>query len=155
MTPFRIEAIPTEIAQKVRQTLRAPFHGFPAYSELAADDAPCRHCLRTFQPAVDRRILFTHDRFAGIESFPQPGPVYIHEYHCPRYAPEAGFPEQLRSSPRTLEAYAYGRHLVALDRVGDQDYETAIDRLLARKEVGYILVNSTTAGCYTFRIERS
>ena len=154
MTPFRIEAIATEIAREVRETLRAPFHGFPAYAELAADAAPCRHCLKTFAPGVDRRILFTHDRFAGIESCPQPGPVYIHEYHCPRYPPDAGFPEQLRSSPRTLEAYAYSRHLVAQDRVDHQDYEAAIDHLFAREKVVYILVNSTAAGCYTFRIER-
>src|SRR5881398_2326623 len=84
MVPIRIVAIPTEIAEKVRQTMRASFHRFPAHAELATDDAPCRHCLRTFAVGKDRRILFTYDRFAGVEDLPQPGPVYIHEDSCPR-----------------------------------------------------------------------
>lgn len=154
MNRIRFEAIPTEIAREVRETVPGSFRGFPAHAEISSDDAPCRHCLKTFKPGVDRRILFTYDRFNGIESFPQPGPVFIHENDCQRYAPDAGFPEQLRNSPRTLEAYARSRKLIAQDRVDHQDYEAAIDHLFSNDEVDYILVNSTTAGCYTFRIER-
>jgi hypothetical protein len=154
MREICVVAIPTEIANSVRTTMRAPIYGFPAHSELATDDAPCRHCLRTFSPGVDRRILFTYDRFAGIESLPQPGPVYIHANDCPRYSPAAGFPEELRASPRTLEAYARGRRLVAQEYVVDGRFEPVIEQLFARGEVDYIQVNSTTAGCYTFRIER-
>jgi hypothetical protein len=154
MNRIRIEAIPTEIAREVRKTVPQTFHGFPAHAEISSDEAPCRHCLKTFKPGVDRRILFTFDRFSGIESFPQPGPVFIHENDCARYAPDAGFPEQLRNSPRTLEAYAHGRTLLAQERVDHQDYEAAIDHLFGMEGVAYILVNSTTAGCYTFRIER-
>jgi hypothetical protein len=154
MRAIRVVAIPTEIANSVRETMRAPVYGFPAHSELASDDAPCRHCLRTFSPGVDRRILFTYDRFADVESLPQPGPVYIHAEDCARYSGDAGFPEQLRQSPRTLEAYARGRRLVAQEYVADGRFEAIIEQLLARAEVDYIQVNSTTAGCYTFRIER-
>lgn len=154
MIAFQVAALATEIAEEVRRTLRAPFHGFPAHAELATDEAPCRHCLQTFKPGVDRRILFTHDRFAGVESLPQPGPAYIHETDCPRYNPAAGFPELLRPSPRTLEAYASGRQLVDQVCVTDQNYEAAIARLLAHPQVDYIQVHSTTAGCFTFRIDR-
>src|SRR6184192_1854646 len=127
MVPIRIVAIPTEIAEKVRRTMRAPFHGFPAHAELATDDAPCRHCLRTFVAGRDRRILFTYDRFAGVESLPQPGPVYIHADNCERYATENIFPEELRNSPRTLEAYAHGRKLIATEYIADGKYEDAIE----------------------------
>jgi len=151
---MNIVAIPTEVANSVRQTMRAPGYGFPAHSELATDDAPCRHCLRTFAVGVDRRILFTYDRFAGVEQLPQPGPVYIHADDCPRYPGDAGFPAELRGSPRTLEAYAQGRRLLAQEYVADEKFEPAIARLLARQDVDYIQVNSTTAGCFTFRIER-
>jgi hypothetical protein len=155
MTATRIVAIPTEVANSVRATLRAPKYGFPAHKELATDDAPCRHCLRTFAPGTDERILFTYDRFAGVEKdLPQPGPVYIHAENCPRYSDDAGFPEELRSSPRTLEAYAPGRRLIAQEIVPDGKFEPAIDRLFAQAGVSYIQVNSTTAGCFTFRIER-
>ena len=113
MSSIRIVAIPTQIAEAVRANLKAPGYGFPAHAELATDDAPCRHCLHTIFAQKDRRILFTYDRFAGVESLPQPGPVYIHADCCPRYGENTGFPEELRGSPRTLEAYARGRRLVA------------------------------------------
>jgi hypothetical protein len=155
MSSIRIVAIPTEIAQAVRTNLKAPVYGFPAHAELGTDDAPCRHCLRTIRAEIDRRILFTYDRFSGVEKLPQPGPVYIHADTCPRYAETSGFPEELRGSPRTLEAYARGRRLIGLEYVGDGKFEPAIEKLLSHPEVDYLQVNSTTAGCFTFRIERA
>jgi hypothetical protein len=154
MQLMRIVAIPTETAETVRATLRAPVYGFPAHAEVAKDDAPCRHCLRTFKAREERRILFTYDRFAGIESLPQPGPIYIHAGAGPRYSEDDGFPEDLRGSPRTLEAYARGRRLLAQEYVSDGKFEPIIEQLFALSDVDYLQVNSTTAGCFTFRIER-
>ena len=155
MIPIRIVAIPTEVVAAVRRTMRAPFHGFPAHAEMATDDAPCRHCLRTFVAGRDRRILFTYDRFAGIEALPQPGPVYVHEDSCPRYGSDAGFPEELRRAPRTLEAYGRGRRLLSLEYVTDGKFEAAVERLFGQKQVDYIQVHSTSGGCFTFRMERA
>ena len=155
MLSIRIVAIPTEVAQAVRSTMRAPTYEFPAHAEVATDAAPCRHCLRTFKPGEDRRILFTYDRFAGIESLPQPGPVYVHAEACPRYSEDGGFPEELRESPRTVEAYARGRRLLAQEFVADGKFESIIEKLFSRRDVDYLQVNSTTAGCFTFRIERA
>jgi hypothetical protein len=59
MLPIRIVAIPTQVAEAVRATLRAPVYGFPAHAEVATDAAPCRHCLRAFVAGKGRRILFT------------------------------------------------------------------------------------------------
>jgi hypothetical protein len=155
MLPIRIVAILTEVAEAVRATLRAPVYGFPAHAEVATDAAPCRHCLRTFAVGEDRRILFTYDRFAGVESLPQPGPVYVHADACPRYAEDAGFPEELRGSPRTIEAYARGRRLLSQEYVADGKFESVIEKLLANPGADYLQINSTTAGCFTFRIERA
>jgi hypothetical protein len=155
MPPIRVVAISTTIAEAVRANLKAPGYGFPAHAELATDDAPCRHCLRTIHAEKDRRILFTYDRFAGVESLPQPGPIYIHADSCPRFAENEGFPEELRGSPRTLEAYAHGRRLIAQEYVADGGFEPAIEKLFSYPEVDYLQVNSTTAGCFTFRIERA
>jgi len=104
---------------------------------------PCRHCLRLITPGIDRRILFTYDRFAGVESLPLPGPTE-----------NAGFPDELRASPHTLEGYARGRHLVAREYVTDGKMERVVEQFFASSDGDYIHVNSTTAGCYTFRIER-
>jgi hypothetical protein len=108
--------------------------------EVATDAAPCRHCLRTIEPGRARRILFTFDRFSGLESLPQPGPIYIHADNCPRYAEDGGFPEELRDSPRTLEGYARGRRLVAQKYVTDGEFEPAVHNLLRFQK-------STTSKC--------
>jgi Protein of unknown function (DUF1203) len=122
--------------------------------QLATDPAPCRPCLGIIAPGAARRILFTYDRFSGVESLPQPGPVYVHADSCARYAENDGFPEELRGSPRTLEAYARGRRLVAQEYVADGKYEPAIEKLFSLSDVDYLQVNSATAGCFTFRIDR-
>ncbi len=155
MLPIRIVAIPTEVAEAVRATLRAPVYGFPAHAEVATDAAPCRHCLRTFVVGKDRRILFTYNRFTGVEPLPQPGPVYVHADACPRYAEDASFPEELRGSQRTVEAYALGRRLLAQEYVTDGKFEPVIEKLFAGSNADYLQINSTTAGCFTFRIERA
>lgn len=155
MLPIRIVAISTHVAETVRATMRAPGYGFPAHIEPALDAAPCRHCLRLIVPGETRRILFTYDRFSGVESLPQPGPIYIHADDCPRYPEEEGFPEELRHSPRTLEGYARGRQLVGQEYVTDGEFESAIEHLFTRPEIDYLQVQSTTAGCFSFRVERA
>jgi len=151
---MRVMAIDTEIAEQVRATLNAPVYGFPAHLEIGEDAAPCRHCLRSIAPG-ERRILFTYDRFTGKESLPQPGPIYIHADRCERYAEAAGSPEELRNSPRTVEAYGRGRKLQAQAYVSDGRFEQAVEKLFGNSEVDYLQINSTTAGCFTFRIERA
>ncbi|HEU5411882.1 MAG TPA: DUF1203 domain-containing protein [Candidatus Acidoferrales bacterium] len=153
MLPIRIVAIPTAVAESVRATLRDPVYGHVAYVEVGAESAPCRHCLRLIA-AGERRILFTYDRFSGVEPLPLPGPIYIHAEPCERYPESAEFPDELRGSPRTLEGYSAGRHLVAREYVNDGAMEKALETIFVRGEVDYVLVNSTTAGCNTFRIER-
>ena len=67
MDGIRIVALPTDVAEEVRRTLLAPGYDHPAHLELAAGYGPCRVCLHTFESGVDKRILFTHDPFAGPE----------------------------------------------------------------------------------------
>jgi hypothetical protein len=155
MIPIRVIAIPTEIADAVRCAHRDPHYGHPAHTAIAGEGAPCRHCLQIIAAGSEKATLFTYDAFEGLESLPLPGPVYIHAEDCARYPENGGFPTQLRNSPRTLNAYARGRQLVAAEYVEDGNVDAGIEKLLARLDVDYIHVRSTTAGCYTFRIERA
>lgn len=154
MTPMRVVAIQTEIAESVRTTMKDPRYGFPANTSVAEGDAPCRHCLRLISAGTNQ-TLFTYDAFDGLEKLPLPGPVYVHAEACERYPDDGGFPAALRRSPRTLNAYARGRKLVAQEYVEGANVDETIERLLRRGDVDYIHVRSTTAGCYTFRIERA
>jgi hypothetical protein len=155
MIPIRVVAIPTEVADAVRRTHKDPRYGHPAHTEIAGEGAPCRHCLQIIAAGSEKATLFTYDAFEGLEALPLPGPVYIHAQACERYPENAGFPPALRNSPRTLNAYARGRRLVAAEYVEDGNVDAGVGKLFARTDVDYIHARSTSAGCYTFRIERA
>ena len=155
MIPIRVVAIPTEIAEAVRRTQKDPQYGHPAHTGIAGEGAPCRLCLKIIAAGEENATLFTYDAFKGTESLPLPGPVYIHAQACARYPEDGGFPAALRKSSRTLNAYARGRRLVAVAYVENGSVDAKIEELFAGTEVDYIHVRSTTAGCYTFRIERA
>jgi hypothetical protein len=155
MIPIRVIAITTEIADKVRRAGKDSHYEHPAYTAIAGEGAPCRHCLKIIVAGEEKATLFTYDAFEGLEALPLPGPVYIHADSCERYPEYAGFPETLRNSPRTLNGYTRGRHLVATEYVQNGNLDAGVEKLLGRPDVDYIHVRSTTAGCYTFRIERA
>ena len=154
MRSYRVIALSQEAAAAVRARRVSPFGAHPTYVEVAKGYGPCRLCLRTFTVGVDRRILLTYDPFAGTESLPLPGPVFIHEEECERYREDAGFPDDLRTHALTLNAYARGRRLTAVEYVRGGNVDETITRLLARPDVDYIHVRDTTAGCFDCRIER-
>lgn len=154
MNSLRAVAIPTELAEAVRKNAKDPQFGFPVHTADAVKGLPCRHCLDWIAEGKERASLFTLDPFAGTEKLPLPGPVYIHADGCDRYAEKAGIPMKLMTSPRTLNAYARGRRLIAQEYVDIVCAEATIERLFARPDVDYVHVRSTTAGCYTFRLER-
>lgn len=154
MNSIRVVAISTGVAESVRATAKDPRYGHPAHTSIAKDFAPCRHCLRLIEPG-EQQILFTYDAFEGAETLPLPGPVYIHAKACERYPEQSKFPPALRHSARTLNAYANGRRHVATEYVEDPTIDAAIKNLVARPDVDYIHVRSTTAGCFTFRIDKT
>jgi hypothetical protein len=155
MSDYKVVAISEGLAEKVRTTGKSPGYGHPVHAEVATGYGPCRLCLRDFAVGVDRRLLFTLDPFHGLEEFPLPGPVFIHEEECDRHPENAGFPEDLLSHGLTLEAYGRGRILRAEERVAGPEVEGAIARLLDRGDVDYLHVRDTAAGCYDLRIERA
>jgi hypothetical protein len=155
MSAYRVIAIPDKVATIVRNTRRSPGYGHPAHAEIATAYGPCRLCLHTFNIGTDKRLLFTYDPFHDHEPFPLPGPIFIHESTCDRHPEDAGFPTDLIPHRLTLNAYARGRRLIAVEYVAAGPPATAIERLLARTDVDYIHVRDTDAGCYDFRIERS
>jgi hypothetical protein len=155
MDGYRFVAISEATAERVRSTRRSPGYGHPVHSEIATGYGPCRLCLRDFAVGADRRLLFTLDPFSGLESFPLPGPVFIHESACDRYPEYGGFPEDLLAHDLTLVAYGKGRVQRAEERVSNGGVEGAVKRLLDLPGVDYVHVRDTGAGCYDLRVERA
>jgi hypothetical protein len=155
MTDYRVQAVSEKLARKIRETRKSPGYGHPVNAEVATGYGPCRSCLRDFEVGVERRLLFTFDPFFGIEEFPLPGPVFIHEDECSRYPEDSGFPADVLGHDLTLVAYGKGRLQRVEERATGGAVETAVARMLARPDVDYVLVRDTPAGCYDFRIERA
>jgi hypothetical protein len=151
---FVVHAIPTKVADLVRETKRAPGYGHPAHVETATGYGPCRHCLRTFAVGEEQRIMFTYDPFYGMERIPLPGPVFIHAEACERYPADGGYPADMLQHGAVLNAYRKGQELVARTLVENSAHEGAVLELLARDDVDYIEVRDLEAGCFDFRIER-
>ncbi len=154
MNSFHAVAIPTEVAESVRATMKSPKYGFPAHKEVAAGRAPCRHCLELVKLHEEEAILFTMDAFHGQNVPPSPGPVYIHAEECARYVGGTGIPETYRGRLLTLEAFGTDRKLLVEVRTNGEE-EAAAKNLLANSDVKYVNVRSTEAGCYLFRLERN
>jgi len=153
MNSFQVVAMPTEVANAVRATQKAPGYGFPAHREVAAGRAPCRHCLQLIRPHEEELLLFTYDPFREVGEPPLPGPVYIHAERCERTVGESSFPEQYRGRPLTLAAYGDQRTLLEERRITGDEQKQA-EGLFQNPEVKYIHVRSTEAGCYLFRLDR-
>jgi Protein of unknown function (DUF1203) len=148
---FAVTAIPDDVAVYVRDHGRDPIWGHTSVTQTATGFGPCRLCLSTFREGEEQRILFTHDTYAGVAEFPQPGPVYIHADECERYEGN-GFPPGLRALELTFEAVASGPRVLALDRTHGGEAEQVIGRLLELPDVEYVNVRNTDAGCFVARI---
>jgi hypothetical protein len=150
-TSFAVRGLPEEVAAHVREHGRDPVWGHAAVTQPATGFGPCRLCLRTFREG-EPRTLFTHDTYAGVSGFPQPGPVFVHAEGCEPYDGD-GFPPELGGLSLTFEAVAAGPRVVALERTQGRDAEGAIARLLALPDVDVVHVRNTEAGCFVARVE--
>ena len=155
MSQYRVIALAQDVADAVRATHLSPFSKHPTHTEVARGHGPCRLCLRAFNVGQENRILFTLDPFAGFESEPLPGPVFIHEDACLRHAEDAGFPVDIRGRALTIQGFGTGRRLLVEEHTENGNVDQVIDRLLEHPDVGYLHVRDTEAGCYDFRIERA
>jgi hypothetical protein len=151
---FSVRGVPQEVADEVRRTRLSPGYGHPAHLEVATGTGPCRCCLRTFVPGVDRRLLFTYRPQARGNSLPAPGPVFIHADHCDAYA-DAGFPEALRSLPLAFEARVGGSRVNDFSSSATESAEAQIQRLFTGSGAEWLHLRHAQAGCFIACIDAS
>lgn len=154
MSSFQVVAIPTEVAEQVRNTGKSPNYGFPAHREIAAGRAPCRHCLKLIECGQEEVLLFTYDPFCELGEPPLPGPVYIHAKECARHSGDNAIPEEYRGRLLTLEGYGKDRTLLKELRVSNGEEQAAAEQLFREPNIRYVHVRSTEAGCFLFRLQR-
>jgi hypothetical protein len=152
---FSIRAIPDEISAAARNTRKSPQYGHPAHVEVAGGTGPCRQCLSTFDVGKENRILFTYNPFDGLDPYPSPGPIFVHETPCATYSPRDKFPDTLRSLPLVFEGYGSDRWVTVREKVIDGAAEAAITRIFDQPDVEYIHVRHGEAGCFIAHINRA
>jgi hypothetical protein len=150
---FIVRSVPQDIADEVRRTRRSPGYGHPAHLETASGSGPCRCCLRTFVPGVDRRLLFTFRPAADDGSLLAPGPVFIHADHCEAWTGE-GFPPALRALSLAFEARSDGSRVNALLSRDDLPAERQLATLFDEADAQWVAVRHAEAGCFIARVDR-
>ena len=154
MSELRMIAIASDLAEKVRETRLSPGYGHAVTAKVATGHGPCRHCLRPFVVGEDVRLLFTLNSFDGVAAIPQPGPVFVHEEMCERYAEEAGYPAELLKFGVVLDGYDEEQMVRRRERATDGTQESVIEEMLRDPKVRYVMVRDGQAGCFDFRVER-
>jgi hypothetical protein len=154
MSEFRMIAVSSRLADKVRETKLSPGYGHPVTAKVATGHGPCRHCLRPFVVGQDVRMLFTLNPFEGVAPIPQPGPVFIHEAECERYEETAGYPAELLPFAALLDGYDAEQMVRRRERVTDGSQEEAIREMMRDPLIQYVMVRDGDAGCFDLRVER-
>ena len=150
---YKIVPIPSEIARSVRENMKSPQYGHPAFADIAKGYGPCRVCLKTFVKDVEERILFTYNAFENLSNLPNPSPIYIHKNECKCFD-ENDFPPGLIDLPLLFEGYAAESKLVRRELMNKENIKTQIAEIFALPDVNYINIRNAEAGCFVAHIKR-
>jgi Protein of unknown function (DUF1203) len=150
---YKVVPISSEAARSVRENMKSPQYGHPAFADVAKGYGPCRVCLKTFVKDREERILFTYNSFENLSSLPLPSPVYIHKNECESFS-ESGFPDDLVNLPLLLESYGVESKLIQRIPFDKDKIDVQVENLFNSGEVEYINIRNSEAGCFVARIER-
>lgn len=151
---YKIVPISSEIARSVRENMKSPQYGHPAFADTAKGYGPCRQCLKTFRQGAEERILFTYNAFENLSKLPLPGPIFIHKDECASFAGNQ-FPPDLIDLPLLFEGYGEESELVKRETFEKENIERQIAEIFAQTQVKYINIRNREAGCFVARIERA
>ena len=150
--PFQIIPIPAEFVARVRsgfddQAQPTEFHN-------AQGGEPLRDLLRRALPG-ERIALASFCPFQEDGPYKEFGPVFVSAAPSGEEPGLSALPAGYLASPFVLRAYSSAERIVDAMVVEPEAAAAAIDGLLARQDVAFILARFLAYGCYACRIERS
>ena len=155
MHRIRVEALPSEVAERVRRE-RADGYGNTDLTPIPVDESPgyiCRHCLE--DPAVGEAVyLFSYSPFSRAVAYRSLGPIFVHTTACPRYGNPEELPKSLRHRLLSLRAYREDDFLVVADVTPGSEADLVLDRFFDLPEVAYIDIHNARPGCFNCRVFR-
>ncbi|WP_018182624.1 DUF1203 domain-containing protein [Kaistia granuli] len=155
MPAIRYVAIPSRVAAHYRGG-GADANGQTAERRISdGQGVPCRHCLRTV-PAGAAYLILAHRPFETVNPYAELGPIFLCANACVRCEPSDASPPMLTSAAYIIRGYStderivYGSgKVVPRAAIGDEAGE-----LLARDDIAFVHLRSSTNNCFQCRIER-
>jgi hypothetical protein len=116
---------------------------------------PCRHCL-DMVPAGSDYLIVAHRPFETINPYAELGPSFLCADACVRAEESDALPPMLTSSAYILRGYSADERIVdgsgkvvAREVLGEE-----ADERLARDDIAFVHVRSSTNNCFQCRIAR-
>ena len=156
MNRIRVEAIPTQVAVRIR-TERADGYGNTDLQPIHVDEQPgyiCRHCLE--DPAVGESVyLVSYSPFDRPRPYRSVGPIFVHATGCTRYDRHAELPRSLKHRLLSFRAYRADDRMAMSDVATGVDADAMLDRLLSDPDVAYVDIHNARPGCFNCRVYRA
>jgi hypothetical protein len=155
MPALRYVAIPSPVAAHYRSG-GLDANGQPPERRISdGKGVPCRHCL-DIVPAGSDYLIVAHRPFETINPYAELGPIFLCADACVRAEEDDALPPMLTSSAYIIRGYSsderivYGSgKVVPRESIGAEAGER-----LARDDIAFVHVRSSTNNCFQCRIER-
>lgn len=153
---IRFLPIPTETATTYRRG-GPDAHGNPPERALS-DGAgnPCRHCL-DYIPTGAEMLILAHSPFGPRQPYAETGPIFLCASDCTAFDPSRGVPPIFDGNTMLIRAYGRDERILygTGEVVAPEDFTAKIAQRLARDDVAFVHVRSSTNNCFQARVERA
>ena len=152
---IRFLAIPTAVANALWQDGSDAYGNRPERVISTSSGNPCRHCLK-FIPAGAEMLVLAHSPFDTKQPYAETGPIFLCANPCKRFDPDNGVPEIFDGQAILIRAYDESERIIygtgAITRAEHLIEKCA--RRLARDDVSFVHIRSSTNNCFQARVER-
>jgi hypothetical protein len=155
MPALRYIAIPSPVAADYRSGGLDANGQSPERRISDGKGVPCRHCL-DLVPAGFPYLIVAHRPFETINPYAELGPIFLCADACTRAEESEALPPMLTSDAYIIRGYSaderivYGSgKVVPREAIGAEAGER-----LARDDIAFVHVRSSTNNCFQCRIER-
>lgn len=156
MTHFRCVPIPTETAQRWRQTGRDDAANPLRRAISTGTGAPCRHCLRNGTTG-EEMLLGSYHLPSPTGIYWTPSPIFLHARDCAAYTGQDEIADIIRTSLISVRAYdAEQIILYDLGQVAEGPHADApLARALADPRTAFVNIHTAKPGCLLCRVDRA
>jgi hypothetical protein len=115
---------------------------------------PCRVSLLDAEPG-ETLLLLNYEHLAVATPYRSRYAIYVRENASEARLAVDEVPEQLRCRLLSVRAFDDRGMLLDADVANGLDVESVIERMLERREVGYLHVHNAKPGCFAARVDRA